>query len=178
MKKQHILEEIKRTAEANGGVPLGRLRFFTETGIKESDWRGVYWVRWNEAVKEAGFAPNQKVESYDDSWLITKLISSTRELGHFPVWAELRLKARNTEDWPSDSTFRKFGSKEQIVARVANYCRTQNGFEDVLAMCGAADEPADSTAVSNQDDTEEMGFVYLLKSGRFYKIGRSNACGR
>ena len=25
---------------------------------------------------------------------------------------------------------------------------------------------------------EESGFVYLLKSGRFYKIGRSNAVGR
>jgi len=39
MNKQHILQEIKRTATANDGIPLGRLRFFRETGIKESDWK-------------------------------------------------------------------------------------------------------------------------------------------
>ena len=38
MDKKHILREIQRTAETNGSVPLGRLRFFRETSIKESDW--------------------------------------------------------------------------------------------------------------------------------------------
>src|SRR4051794_11339136 len=59
MDKAHILAEIKRTAAANGGMPLGRQRFFAETGIKQSDWEGVHWARWSEALQEAGFAPNQ-----------------------------------------------------------------------------------------------------------------------
>jgi Meiotically up-regulated gene 113 len=178
MNKQHILEEIRRTANSNGGVPLGRLRFFTETGIKESDWRGVHWVRWNEAVREAGFAPNQKTESYDEDWLLTKLIALARELGRFPVWAELRLRARTAPDFPSDGTFRRFGSKEQVVARVAEYCRAHKGFEDVLAMCPATDALLDPSPIAKRDNAEDIGFVYLLKSGRFYKIGRSNAFGR
>ena len=53
MKRQHILKELRRTAEANGGVPLGRLSFFKETGIKEADWKGKFWARWNDAVREA-----------------------------------------------------------------------------------------------------------------------------
>jgi hypothetical protein len=56
MDKDRILAEIRRTASENGGRPLGRLRFFAETGIRESDWRGIHWVRWSEAVAEAGFA--------------------------------------------------------------------------------------------------------------------------
>src|SRR6266498_1938228 len=98
MTKQNILDQIRRTAKTNDGVPLGRLRFFTETGIKESDWRGIHWVRWNDAVREAGLAPNQKVEPYDDDWLIMKLIALARELGHFPVYSELRIRTRTDAD--------------------------------------------------------------------------------
>lgn len=176
MTKQHILDEIKRTAEQNGGAPLGRLRFFTETGIKESDWRGIHWVRWNDAIREAGLTPNQKTESYDDEFLITKLIALARELGRFPVQAELRFKKRNDDDFPNDGTFRKWGSKPDMVAKVVDYCRSRDGYEDVMAMCEKVAEHA--TEEDDADDSEEIGFVYLLKSGRFYKIGRSNAAGR
>jgi hypothetical protein len=44
MTKGHILSEIRRTAAANGGVPLGVRRFFAETGVKESDWHGRFWA--------------------------------------------------------------------------------------------------------------------------------------
>ncbi len=54
MDKEHILSEIKKTAEENGGVPLGRSRFETETGINQWDWCGKFWSRWNDAVNEAG----------------------------------------------------------------------------------------------------------------------------
>ena len=89
MDKQHILEEIRRTAKENGDIPLGRQRFFTETGIKDSDWHGRYWARWGDAVREAGLEPNQKKVAYADDLLIEKLILLARELGHFPVSGDL-----------------------------------------------------------------------------------------
>ena len=64
--RDHILLEVKRTAAANGGKPLGRRAFFTETGIKESDWSGRFWARWNDVLKEAGVGPNKLNEARED----------------------------------------------------------------------------------------------------------------
>jgi hypothetical protein len=73
LKKQYILDEIRRTAAANGGVCPGKAKFFQETGIKEADWKGKIWARWSEAVREAGFEPNQLTTALDESVLFEKL---------------------------------------------------------------------------------------------------------
>ena len=93
MNKQHILDEIRRTAKANSGGPYGSQRFQTETGIKKSDWYGKFWVRWGDALREAGLTPNRMAEAYDEDVLIAKLISLIRELGQFPVEGDLRADA-------------------------------------------------------------------------------------
>jgi len=66
MTKALILDQIRRTAAENDGVPLGRDRFLTQTGIKEADWLGKYWVRWSDAIREAGYEP---------SWLMAQPIT-------------------------------------------------------------------------------------------------------
>lgn len=57
MNKQHITDEIKRTAAENGGVPLGTDRFADVTRIAEAAWRGRFWARCSDAVREAGLTP-------------------------------------------------------------------------------------------------------------------------
>jgi len=57
MTKLYIIREIKRTTQANGGTPLPKLKFESETGIKRYDWFGVYWARWSDALREAGSMP-------------------------------------------------------------------------------------------------------------------------
>jgi hypothetical protein len=58
MTKTHILDEIRRTAVANGGEALGWRRFEAETGIRLSDW-SRFWARWGDAIREAGLKPNE-----------------------------------------------------------------------------------------------------------------------
>ena len=179
MDKQHIIEEIKLTAEENHEVPLGQMRFLAETGIRQSDWIGVYWVRWSDAVKEAGYEPNVMQKAFGDDWLLEKFASLVRELGHYPVSAELRMKARSVPEFPSHTTFARFGRKPQLASALVNWCESSGGWEDVQAVCAplAVCEGADGAPVDDET-TAPVQYVYLLKSGRYYKIGRSNSPGR
>jgi hypothetical protein len=178
VKKQFILDEIERTAEANGGVPLGRARFNQETGIKVSDWAGKFWARWGDAVREAGFDANQLQMPYDAGVLIEKFIEVIRDLGHFPVASEVRLKGHRDASFPSHNTFARFGSKQQFAAKILDYCTGRTGYEDVTALCAPLAKSLQGSAQENTESGEIFGFVYLMKSGRYYKIGRSNAAGR
>lgn len=178
MNKQHIIDEIVRTAVLNGGIVLGRERFFQETGIKESDWLGKFWARWGDAVKEAGFVPNKLNAPLEETTLLGSYVAVIRELGHLPVDSELRLKAKQTSGFPSHNTFRKFGNKAQLIKKLIEYCEDKPSYSDVLAIARAS-EPADvavPTGVNSREET--IGFVYLLKANRYFKIGRSNSFER
>lgn len=178
MTKQHILDEIKRTAAANSGQPLGESRFAKETGIKDSDWEGKFWVRWSDAVREAGFKPNEFLTAVPDDVLFEKLISLTRELGHVPLKAELQMKVFSDSGFPSHHVFRRaFGPKPKLVARLRQFCEGKPEYSDVLALCPVGTHE-DHPKENGKAAPELFGFVYLLKSGRYYKIGHTNAVGR
>ncbi len=178
MNKAHILEEIRRTAQENGGVPLGFRKFASETGIKREDWLGKYWARWSEAVREAGFVPNQLTAAYSETMLLDRYASLARELGRLPTAADLKLKAHNDPDFPHDKTFSRLGSKAQLIRQLAERCRGVTGYDDVLRMCEAYSPPIRDADEEANSDEVEIGFVYLIRSGRFYKIGKTNAAGR
>ena len=177
--RTYILDEIKRTARENGGVPLGRRRFAVETGLKEQDWSGRYWARWGDALKEAGFRPNQLQVRLNDSLVLEKLALLIRELGRLPVEMELRMRRRDDLTFPSHNTFKRFGPRAKLTAAVAAWCQEHPGYDNVAKICAASDtaEPEAVAPRPRAADTE-FGSVYLLKSGRYYKIGRSNAVGR
>jgi hypothetical protein len=179
MTREFILKEIKRTAEANGGKALGRQRFIQETGIKEYDWKGKIWARWGDAVREAGYSPNELQTAFDDAQFLEQLVLLIRDLGHFPVMMEMRLRKRTNPNFPNEKGYERFGTKPELAARLIDHCRSKSSFEDVVAICErVSTKDVNKSAETTPAAPENFGFVYLLKSGRYYKIGRSNAAGR
>jgi len=49
------------------------MRFLAETGIRESDWQGRYWIRWSDALAEAGFKANTLNPRMPDELLLERL---------------------------------------------------------------------------------------------------------
>ncbi len=180
--KNHIIEEIKRSAKKNGGTPLGTARFAKETGIKPSDWMGKFWARWGDALVEAGFEPNVFQGPRDDNELLESLALLAREIARFPVDNEIKLKARTEPGFPWHTTFARFGDKQSLATRLREFS-IERGYADVAAICGAEIARSVGRDSNEQRDAvveaeSEFGYVYLLKSGRYYKIGRTNAVGR
>jgi len=114
---------------------------------------------------------------YGEEVLIERYIGFVREIGHLPVKGELRIKRRGDPSFPNDKVFERFGIKSQLIAKVLDYCRNHDGFDDVVQLCNefsSGDEPIPH----QKPNAVGIGCVYLLKSGRRYKIGRTNAIGR
>jgi hypothetical protein len=173
--KEHIVAEIQRTAAENNGRPLGIDRFLAETGIRPYDW-GRFWARWSTALSEAGFKPNQRNTALPDERILSSLVVLVRELGHFPVLAEIRLRKLADSHFPSPKVLQRFGGSEALRARLRAFC-LERGEADLLPLLASIPE-AEQASVTDRHATLALGHVYLLKGGRFYKIGRTNAAGR
>jgi hypothetical protein len=161
--KATILSEIRRTAADNGGVALGRARFFAATGIRETDWLGRYWRKWSDAVREAGATPNRLQQPFGETQLLERLSVLVQRLGHFPVRAELKLEARRDRQFPSPNVFARFGNKKALAARLLRFALERPGSEAVVQAClplGQEAEPLPEPRSSKE--TLDVGFVYLM----------------
>ena len=90
MDKKHIIEEIKRVAAILETTP-GVARFKQESGITSFEIER-YWPRWGDALREAGFAPNQMQDAYSDETLFEMLCPVICELGRFPTYREITMR--------------------------------------------------------------------------------------
>jgi hypothetical protein len=170
--REHIVSEIKRLAEANGGQAPGVRAFETATGITEGVWRGLYWARWSDAVAEAGYAPNKFQGRSEADHILGSFIEAARHYKSLPTIMELRMFKRQRGDFPNEKTIHSyFGSKENLLTTLREWLKDKAAYDDVAAMLGPEIEPKASSVAKE-------GLVYLIKSGAHYKIGRSDELER
>ena len=175
MDRSEIIEAIKRLAKENGGTGPGSALVQNRTGMRKADWYPHLWLRWGDALLEAGYAPNQFQTAFSDEHLIRSYIDLARELQRFPLAGELRRKARDDKAFPNHTAFARFGGKVKLLDAVSHYCDAHAGHEDVVALLGH--RGSETTSPLGREQKVETGFVYLMKSGRHHKIGRTVSVG-
>jgi hypothetical protein len=170
--RETILQEIRKLTKASNGQPPGSRSFEQQTGIRESAWRGVYWARWGDALKEAGFLPNEWQQKSTADFIFEKFIEAARHYGSLPTVSELRMYRRARSNFPNEKTLHSyFGSKEGLLSNLRGWIKDKPDLQDIANMFGPAVESERSAA-------SKEGLVYLIKSGAHYKIGRSDELER
>lgn len=176
MDKDDILNEIKRTAVANDGRVLGERAFYSETGISKTDlWK--YWARFSEAVKDAGLKPNEfrDEKQYSNDEMLGRYARLAQELRRLPTNGDLRVKKSQDSDFPNSKTYEtRFGLKWELVSKLAVYCHARPEYANLLVWCQDYLKINPVAAPDEGPFKEETGYVYLMKMGKFYKIGRTN----
>jgi hypothetical protein len=168
--RQKIVEEIKRIHEKTGKPP-GKGTFQNETGIKAHEWLGRFWANWGQALTEAGFSPNQRNSKSDLSLVFPRIAEVVLRLRRFPSNAELQIAWRETEGVPQiRSVLFLLRSKAKLVEEFRNWARQSDNAAELLML---VPERAFESGVG-ESETVADGFVYLLKSGPHYKIGRGD----
>lgn len=174
--RDFILQEIRRLASANGGQAPGMGTFQSQTGIGERQWRGLYWSRWSDALKDAGLEPNKLNERADTGSLLAGLIAACRHFERLPTEADMQILRRINPAIPHPNVLKShFGKRADLIAALAKHVANDPAYADVAAML-----PDQSDGASQRQPSSKSveGFVYLIKSGDFYKIGRSDDAER
>jgi len=175
--REEVLAAIRREAEAAEGVPPGVERFERITGIRRHEWSGVYWARWGDALTEAGYEPHVFGSSTrPDDELGRILAEQVRQLGRWPAKADFQMAKRAGQEVPNpNSLLRRLGGTDNQRAFTFDWARTHEGWEDVAAILGPRLTSAAALPKATLSTPLVSGYVYLFKSGKHHKIGRSNA---
>lgn len=177
MDREDILEAMRRTAEENGGKPLGIARFERTTGIRQEDWL-PYWSRFGDLQRDAGLERNRLNRAYDDAFLLEHLIALARENGRLPTSREVRTKRHTDPAFPAATVYQRRWKHAALIQAVLAYCAEKPDHADIVAMV----EPLAQTAPAPAEKSAESGrygFVYLVQAHRGeFKIGRTNLVDR
>ena len=160
---------------ASTGEQMGEKRFMRETGIPRYYWRGGYWRSWAAFQADAGHQPNRPTPRINDELVLERFSEFVLQRGALPTEADILLEKANDPSFPGKDVLRRWGGRDALLAKVAEFCEGKDKFQPVLNLL----RQGSSVALRQRYQTLNIaGFVYLLRSGKYFKLGRTNATGR
>lgn len=170
-----IIKAYTDMIRARGGVVIGERVFGRESGIPRYNWMGGHWRSWSAFQEAAGVSPNDATQKIPDDVLLRRFAELAIERGGIPTEADLNLKRKGDPSFPGKLVFRRWGGRDALLAAAIDFCESEPGLESALAILR---DGSDSNLNRRLAALEVNGFVYLLRAGKHFKIGRTNAAGR
>lgn len=175
--RDDILKAVRTAAKIEGKASLGRLRFTAITGIREAAWK-YYWARWSDLLAEAGLVAGSMTTKLSDDGVVLALVPLIKLRSKWPTSNEIRIYGRDHPGFPSDSTIRARGDGPTLAERLLDLCQSNSDLSDVARVCQEvlASKSGDNDILAS--DGLIQGYVYLMKSGKYHKIGKSKSPDR
>jgi hypothetical protein len=173
--KESIIAAYNDLVAHSGGRIVGERIFVRETGVSAYYWRGGFWRSWGAFQTAAGHLPNSPTAKIDDETLLRRFAELAVELDHIPTQADLSLKRKEDDSFPDKLGFGRWGDRNSLLSKVAEYCDGKGQFASVTQLLT---QGISKTLDRRIDSLQIKGFVYLLRSGKQFKLGRTNAIGR
>jgi hypothetical protein len=177
MTKEKILSVIQELARDRGGR-IGLATFLKATGIPEKQILGKHWATWNEALTEAGIATASfgKPRTPEEPVLEAVVLLIAR-LQKWPTENELSLARRRDSSFPSLKVIRRLRREGNLPGKLLAHCNNRPELKNVVEIAArqASSEPLEDNSYKR---APIQGYVYMMRSGRRYKIGHSNSPAR
>jgi hypothetical protein len=173
MNHDQVKKRIRELAAERGGH-IGFRAFLKEVGLPEQWLRGQPWFRgWNNLLTELdlqtrSFEPPQRNAKESAATLVEFIC----RLGRWPTEDEFRRERVMNKAIPSTAYIRKLRRSGELAAMLAPYA-VADPANQVLRDIIAANTQQSEEPSSTKSKDRVQGYVYLLRSGRKYKIGKS-----
>jgi hypothetical protein len=169
--RERIILEIQRLAQENGKPP-GEGGFESATGIVQREWRGKIWGRWGDALRDAGFEPNDLTKRLATVDVIRACAECCKALGRWPSDPDYQLYARNNPGFPSGATIKNHFPKRALLADAVRTWLDQaenSHYAEIANLIPVYESHPGGAPIQHS-----YGHVYLLRAGDHYKIGQSS----
>jgi len=176
MTKNDILKLIRNPAAGEGG-DVGLRRFIALSGVKEKQIIGAHWPTWNDAKREAGLqtAAFMRPRLAEES-VLPAFATLLAQLGKWPTESALRLAKRRDGQIPSVKVSRRLENDPEFMEKLRDYCKARPQFASVVSLI--TQRSRNIYQASSITPVSVVGYVYMMRSGRRYKIGHTSSPSR
>jgi Meiotically up-regulated gene 113 len=175
--KEQILSDIRRLGKQRGGH-ISLDAFLAATGMKEHQLLGKFWARWNDAITEAGLRTMEfGCPRTEEETVIEAFAQLIETLKKWPTETELRLERGRNESFPGIRVLRRVRNMPDFVSRLSAYCIASENLSNA-AKIAAERIGAEEVEPRLDGHAPINGYVYMMRSGRRYKIGHTTSPSR